>query len=211
MTESETIIRKGVFRWGELFFRYRSFTPIPLALLMVAQARVSFPAAFLGLALMVSGEWIRLASVRAAGKSTRTREVGAAQLVTWGLYAYTRNPLYMGNFLLWIGAALYSGGAWMYVLLAGVGLMFALQYTLIITLEEATLAELFGQSYSRYREVVPRVIPRFRKTEVELDSLARPSDPTLHPWRYAIESERRTLQVSGAVIFLAWLSSWAKI
>ncbi len=212
MTESETTLRKGMIHWGDLFFRYRSFTPIPLALLMVAQARIAFPAAFLGLALMLGGEWIRLVAVRAAGKSTRTRQVGAAQLVTWGLYAYTRNPLYIGNFLLWIGAALFAGGAWMYFVLGVVALMFILQYTMIISLEEATLSELFGSAYTRYQQSVPRVIPRFRNAGGAPGRVAGQSDQPLHPWRYAFESERSsTLQVAGALILLIWLSSWAKL
>ncbi len=198
-----TFGKRAVHRLGDLFFRYRSFTPIPLALLLVIQSRVAYPAALWGVILMVGGEWIRLTSVRAAGKATRTRQVGARRLVTWGLYAYTRNPLYIGNFLLWIGAVLFAGGPYLPWLFGAVCIMFLLQYTLIISLEEATLSELFGADYTRYRQAVPRVLPR----------LSRADDfpiETLHSWRYAVESERSTFQVTSAVIILAVLSTLVK-
>ncbi len=88
---------------GNLAFKTRSYTPVPLALFMIWQAQVAWPDAWLGLALMAIGEYIRLASLRSSGKATRTRNVGASRLVTWGLYAHTRNPLYIGNILIMTG------------------------------------------------------------------------------------------------------------
>ena len=202
--------QRAAHRLGDLFFRYRSFTPVPLALLLVVQARVSYPGGLWGVALMIGGEWIRLTSVRAAGKATRTRQVGAKQLVTWGLYAYTRNPLYIGNFLLWIGAVLFAGGLYLPWLLGAVFIMFLLQYTLIISLEEATLTALFGPAYASYRQAVPRVIPHLRQANrAAALSTVLPKEE-LHPWRYAVESERSTLQVTSAVIILTVISTWIK-
>lgn len=205
-----TFGKRVAHRLGDLFFRYRSFTPVPLALLLVVQARVSYPVALWGVALMAGGEWIRLTSVRAAGKATRTRQVGAKRLVTWGLYAYTRNPLYIGNFLLWIGAVLFAGGPYLPWLIGAVFIMFLLQYSLIISLEEATLTALFGAAYTSYRQAVPRVMPRSSRAY----RAASPSTDfpmgRLHPWRYAVESERSTLQVTSAVIILAVLSTLVK-
>ncbi|MCH8838971.1 MAG: isoprenylcysteine carboxylmethyltransferase family protein, partial [Candidatus Marinimicrobia bacterium] len=62
---------------------------------------MAYPLYAWGLLLLAAGELLRLAALRASGKATRTRKVGARRLVTWGLYAHTRNPLYIGNFLLW--------------------------------------------------------------------------------------------------------------
>lgn len=202
--------QRAAHRLGDLFFRYRSFTPVPLALLLVVQARVSYPGALWGVALMIGGEWIRLTSVRAAGKATRTRQVGAKQLVTWGLYAYTRNPLYIGNFLLWIGAVLFAGGLYLPWLLGAVCIMFLLQYTLIISLEEATLTELFGAAYTSYRQAVPRVMLRLRRAHWAAGTSTDSPRGKLHPWRYAVESERSTLQVASAVIILAVISTLVK-
>lgn len=202
--------KKALHRLGGLFFRYRSFTPVPLALLLLVQARSSYPAALWGVALMAGGEWIRLTSVRAAGKATRTRQVGAKRLVTWGLYAYTRNPLYIGNFLLWIGAVLFAGGLYLPWLLGAVFIMFLLQYTLIISLEEATLTALFGPAYASYRQAVPRVIPHLRQANRAAALSTDLPKEELHSWRYAVESERSTLQVTSAVIILTVISTWIK-
>ncbi len=195
-------------RLGDLFFRYRSFTPIPLALLLVAQARVAYPLSLWALALMIGGEWIRLASLRASGKATRTRRVGAKQLVTWGLYAYTRNPLYIGNFLLWLGVVLFAGGPYLPWLIGAVLIMFVIQYALIISLEETTLGELFGAAYARYRQAVPRVVPHLSRTKLGTGPARTAPTGQLHSWRYALESERSTLRAVSAVIILTVLSTY---
>ena len=58
-----------------------------------------------GLILVVLGETFRLAGVAAAGTTTRRRSRNVQRLVTYGAFAWSRNPLYNGNFLIWIGFA----------------------------------------------------------------------------------------------------------
>ncbi len=58
-------------------------TPLPIGLLLIWQARVAFPQYIWGLLLLAAGELVRLAALRASGKATRTRKVGARRLVTW--------------------------------------------------------------------------------------------------------------------------------
>lgn len=195
------------YRLGNLFFRYRSFTPAPLGLLLIWQARVTWPEALWGLLIMATGENIRLTALRASGKATRTRQVGARRLVTWGLYGHTRNPLYIGNFLLWLGVVVFAGGDWQYWIMALVGAWFLLQYTLIISLEEATLLDLFGGEYEEYRHAVPRILPRLRQS-VRQCELATPPPEGLHSWWYAFESERSTLGIVTLVLLAAWLSPY---
>ncbi len=177
--------------------------------MLVWQARVAFPQYVWGLLLLAAGELIRLAALRASGKATRTRKVGARRLATWGLYAHTRNPLYIGNFLLWLGAVLFAGGDWLYWLLLAVAAWFLLQYALIIALEETTLSELFGAQYDDFRRAVPRIIPRpwraGRKRELE-----SPPAEALHSWRYAFESERSTLGAIILVLAAAIISTYLK-
>ncbi len=192
---------------GNLFFRYRSFTPAPLGLLLVWQARVTWPEAIWGLLIMTIGEYIRLTALRASGKATRTRQVGASRLVTWGLYGHARNPLYSGNFLLWVGVVLYAGGDWQYWILALVGAWFLLQYALIISLEEATLLDLFNGEYEEYRRIVPRILPRLRRS-VRQRELATVPPEGLHSRWYAFESERSTLGIVTLVLLAAWLSTY---
>ena len=55
------------------------------------------------------GEWIRLAGVAAAGTATRRRSRDVQRLVNYGIFGWTRNPLYIGNFLIWTGFVIASG------------------------------------------------------------------------------------------------------
>ena len=197
-------------RVGDFLFRHRSYTPVPLAVLLVWQAEATYPLVLWGLVLMTAGELFRLMAVRSAGNATRTRRVGARQLVTWGLYSHTRNPLYLGNLLLWTGVVIFAGGPYTPWLLAAVFILFLVQYTLIISLEEATLAELFGESYAVYRESVPRVIPRLRKASGATSDATIARRGVTHHWRYAFRSERSTFIAIAAVLTLTLISTYFK-
>ena len=62
-----------------------------------------------GAVLIVIGEWIRLAGVSAAGTVTRRRSRDVQRLVTYGIFRWVRNPLYVGNFFIWMGFVVISG------------------------------------------------------------------------------------------------------
>jgi protein-S-isoprenylcysteine O-methyltransferase Ste14 len=78
-------------------------------------------------------------------------------LATSGPYAYTRNPLYVGNFLLGLGFTIGSGWWPLGVLFA---VLFLGIYLPVMRVESETLAELFGESYQRYARGVPLFFPR---------------------------------------------------
>lgn len=170
----------------KLLFRYRSYTPVPLVLLMLLFARPT-PASFAwGLPLALLGEAIRLWGVSIAGSATRvTGEVGAIELVTSGPFAHVRNPLYLGNLLLYVGMGVASNALfpWLQV---GALLWFVFQYSAIVSLEEDFLRTRFGDEYARYCAAVPRFFPLPRR----FDSGA--SQPVLSLPR-GLRSERRTL------------------
>ncbi len=187
---------------AKLFFKLRGFTPIPLALFILWQAEIAWPYWLIGIGLMLAGELIRLTALRASGKATRTRNVGASRLVTWGLYAYTRNPLYIGNFLLWLGATFFAYGPYFRLILFILLLLFFIQYTFIIYLEEKTLADLFGEEYDHYCKQVPRLFPSLSPTGVESE--------TLHSWRYAFQSEQSSLMAFLIVMAGALVSTYLK-
>ena len=110
-----------------------------------------------GLLLVVIGEAIRLAGVAAAGTVTRRRSRAVQRLVTYGAFAWSRNPLYNGNFLIWIGFATIAGLDW-FIPLAIV--IFAIEYSLIVRYEEGVLESIFGEEYLAYKRRTPRWIPR---------------------------------------------------
>lgn len=78
-------------------------------------------------------------------------------LATTGPYAYTRNPLYLGSFLLGVGFTVASGRWFLGIIFAA---LFLGIYVPVMRVESATLAELFGESYQRYVRAVPLFLPR---------------------------------------------------
>ncbi len=137
-----------------IFFKLRSYTPIPLLIFLILDADPHLTPFLWGLGFMLAGEAIRMWGVAHAGGATRTRNVGAPDLVTSGPFAYTRNPLYMGNTLIYLGVVFLAGGHLLWIVIA-LGFC-ALQYGLIVSLEEETLERLFGFEYEFYRREVPR-------------------------------------------------------
>lgn len=79
------------------------------------------------------------------------------ELTVRGPYAFTRNPLYVGTFLLGLGVTI-AGGRWIFVVLFL--LFYGLVYGRTIRGEAALLEELFGDSYRDYAAAVPLLIPR---------------------------------------------------
>ncbi|HEY3857602.1 MAG TPA: isoprenylcysteine carboxylmethyltransferase family protein [Verrucomicrobiae bacterium] len=79
----------------------------------------------------------------------------SSTLVTWGPYRFTRNPMYVGLALAYLGEAGMWRQAWPIAVLP-----FTLAYVncFVIPLEEARLHEVFGEGYEQYRERVRRWI-----------------------------------------------------
>jgi protein-S-isoprenylcysteine O-methyltransferase Ste14 len=78
-------------------------------------------------------------------------------LATTGPYGYTRNPLYLGSFLLGVGFTVASGRWFLGIIFAA---LFLGIYVPVMRVESATLAELFGERYQRYVKAVPLLLPR---------------------------------------------------
>lgn len=74
-------------------------------------------------------------------------------LVTSGPYRFTRNPMYLGFTLLYLGLALWFGGYWTLMLLPPV---LVVMIHGVIRREEAYLSRLFGTEYDDYRQRVRR-------------------------------------------------------
>ncbi|MEN9723169.1 MAG: hypothetical protein RJB38_1155 [Pseudomonadota bacterium] len=74
-----------------------------------------------------------------------------------GPYAWVRNPLYLGTYLMALGATM-AVGQW--ALLVVLSVAFALIYHFIILEEEIKLERIFGAPYLEYCKLVPRFFPR---------------------------------------------------
>lgn len=77
------------------------------------------------------------------------------RLVTTGIYAYTRNPMYLGHFIFLIGLAL-SLHSWLAALIAAAN---AVWFHRRVLRDEKKLMEQFGQPYLEYMAQVKRWVP----------------------------------------------------
>lgn len=78
-------------------------------------------------------------------------------LATSGPYAFTRNPLYLGSFLLGLGFTIAAARWELAVVFMA---LFLGIYLPVMRVEASTLAGLFGDSYRRYASEVPLYLPR---------------------------------------------------
>jgi protein-S-isoprenylcysteine O-methyltransferase Ste14 len=138
----------------------------PAALLVGFGARLDLGVArWIGLAPLVVGlaviaicfvDFVR------RGRGTPAPYDPPRELVVAGLYRYVRNPQYVGVFLVVVGEALLARAG----ILLGYGVLLVIAYHLfVVYYEEPTLGRVFGESYARYRETVPRWVPRYRRIE----------------------------------------------
>jgi len=89
-----------------------------------------------------------------------------SHLVTDGIYAYTRNPLYLSVTILFLG--------WFFILrltpLALLTVLFFVHFLLVAKWEEKELRVRFGQEYDEYRKRVPLFIPCRRRAKRDIPS-----------------------------------------
>jgi protein-S-isoprenylcysteine O-methyltransferase Ste14 len=188
--------QRGTARAGALLFRNRSWLPVPFLLVaLLAPGHATGVNWLVGAVLIVVGEWIRLAGVAAAGTVTRRRSRDVQRLVTYGIFRWVRNPLYVGNFLIWMGFVVISGVLWF---LPVAIVLFAIEYTLIVAYEEGVLESIFGREYLDYKQIAPRWIPR------------PPSQPETgpHDWGEAWRSEISTFMQYAALAVVFGLKEW---
>ena len=182
----------------DFFFRNRGYIPIPLAIIILTFASIKIELLPIGVILVVTGELLRLNGVRYAGGETRTLKVGASVLCSSGPFAYLRNPLYLGNVIIYAGMVLIAGGEFVWILLPTTLTFFFLEYGLIISLEEETLRKKFNEEYGEYLSMVPRLIPRVSPWKGGSETVPMTIEKTLR-------TEKRTLQIIGGFILLLLL------
>jgi protein-S-isoprenylcysteine O-methyltransferase Ste14 len=100
-------------------------------------------------ALIAGWGWVTFHIAR----TTRVPGERSTQLVTWGPYRFTRNPMYAGLALAYVGEAALLRQVWPVVLLP---LVLAYVNSVVIPLEQTRLSEVFGDSYEQYMRRVRR-------------------------------------------------------
>ncbi len=121
------------------------------ALVFIVFARPTLVSLIAGAAIAVLGLGIR---AWASGHIQK-----ASVLAISGPYAHTRNPLYLGSFLLGVGFTIAAGVWWL--ALAFTALYLGI-YLPVMRVEEDDIHEIFGSEFEEYQRGVPLFLPRLR-------------------------------------------------
>lgn len=144
--------------------------------------------------LVVLGELIRILTVGFVPAGTSGRNTGAGQVAsrlnTTGAYAMVRNPLYLGNCMMYVGIALFSQSVMLALVMALVLLPY---YERIIAAEESFLLDKFGSDYASWAARTPAFIPR-------LSQWQRPDMP--FSWLSVIKREHASIYGAIVALFL---------
>jgi len=164
---------------GNILFRKRGQIPVILFVLAIPviyftnysqlseiQDRIL---TYISIVVSVAGFYIRAVSIGTTPKGTsgrNTKSQVAESLNKTGIYSMVRHPLYLGNYLMWIGIVCFTFNFYFVII---VSLAFWLYYERIMFAEERFLERKFGDDYLEWSKSVPAFIPAFKnhiKSEV---------------------------------------------
>jgi protein-S-isoprenylcysteine O-methyltransferase Ste14 len=136
-------LKKLTLRIGQLL----AFGFIILVCLTPLPTRPSGPA-MIGLILYATGMFLVLISIHFFGQAP------GDQPVLEGPYRFSRNPQWVGLFLVLLGLAI-SAKSWLLVMIV---LIIGLTYHIQILAEEELCRAQYGDTYERYLQMVPRYL-----------------------------------------------------
>ena len=156
-------------RQGNFLFKYRGQFPVILFVLSVPflyfteSINESSIVYWNYTALLVSvlGFLIRFYTIGTTPKGTsgrNTKEQIADYLNSTGIYSLVRHPLYLGNYLIWIGIAIFTYNIYFIII---VSLLFWIYYERIMFAEERFLEKKFGDEYLNWSNGIAAFIPSF--------------------------------------------------
>jgi len=149
----------NIIKLGRTFFRMRSFTPIVLLIICIIKAELDPYHFILGLSMIGAGEVARMWSVGYIGEWSReTKDARADRLIVDGPYRYVRNPLYLGNILIYSGFTVLSNVFFPALPVITI-IVFTCIYYAIARFEESSLRSKFGSDFDDYFDRTARFIP----------------------------------------------------
>jgi len=159
-------LKNELLNSGNWLFKHRSYLPLIilpfLFYTLFTSAGRSFNLLFYsGLSISLLGEFVRIITVAyvPAGTSGRnTKQQKANSLNRTGIYSIVRHPLYLGNFLIFLGPFILTGNIYAIIIYA---LLFWIYYERIMYAEETFLISKFGIEYDNWSSKTPAFIPNF--------------------------------------------------
>lgn len=157
-----------VLAFGNFFFRWRdtlfslifvgAFASAGVALLNPAGRDVDLWTSIAGLIIAIAGQFVRAVTIGYAyiKRGGLNKQIFAETLQRQGVFAHSRNPMYLGNLLLVTGAMVTVNNIAFY---AGALPLFYFIYYAIIKAEEDFLEKKFKADYDQYRKEVNVLLP----------------------------------------------------
>lgn len=199
------LLQKELKQQGDFLFLHRGTLPLLILVtglaVFILTRLFSEPAAFLqtttfkliSLALALSGEGIRIFTVgyTPANTSGRNRFYQLADEVnTTGIYSTVRHPLYLGNFIIWLGIAMLTENIWFVLIFI---LTYWIYYERIMYAEEMFLYNKFNESYQKWAAKTPAFIPDVSKYE---------SPKLPFSWKKVLKKEKNGISAIFALFFI---------
>jgi protein-S-isoprenylcysteine O-methyltransferase Ste14 len=171
---------KHIISIGNFLFKNRNYLfPLAIVLLFVivppkntflGYHRAEDIKDWLALGVCLVGLGIRMSVIGFAyiKRGGLNKKVYADNLVKTGIFAICRNPLYVGNVIIYSGIFLMHGNLW--VILTGT-LTFTFIYICLIAAEENFLRTKFGTEFDQYCAETPRWIPRLKSLRSSVEGM----------------------------------------
>ena len=153
---------------GDLLFKYRGQIPVPFLITFLYVFynskinTITDDHYILCLIISLSGLIVRIFTVgfafdKTSGKNTKGQL--AEKLNITGIYSLLRNPLYLANYLNWLGIILLFSN---FLVTISLTIFFCFYYYYIILTEEDFLVKKFKEKYKKYFKETPRIIPTLK-------------------------------------------------
>jgi len=140
------------------FFAIAAYT-IPIIIKSILHSAASMQMLIAGLIVVAAGIALRIYSAGYLLGRHIVTKVEAEHLCTFGPFAHVRNPLYIGNILIGLGASIALNEWYGYAIIL---LNYIFMYLFIIPLEESFLQDKFGNDYIEYKNNIRRFVPRLK-------------------------------------------------
>ncbi len=155
---------------GNFLFKYRGQIPVLLFLIAIPflyyTPDVNFIFQFywniVSVLVSILGFAIRFYTIGTTPKGTsgrNTKEQIAEFLNSTGIYSVVRHPLYLGNYLIWLGITIFTYNIYYTIIIS---LLFWIYYERIMFAEERFLERKYGEKYLNWSRSVPAFLPSFK-------------------------------------------------
>jgi len=164
-------LQEELKKQGDFLFKHRSYLPLILLIVglgikiyqekFVAESVLSEVLESISFMVGLMGLGIRIFTVGYTPKNTSGRNTKEGQIAdtlnTTGMYSIIRNPLHLGNYLMWVSVVMFTGNIGFVLLFS---LVFWIYYERIVYAEESFLREKFGKPYLDWASNTPAFIPK---------------------------------------------------